>query len=117
MLEAALALEFAHYKCCRAHRTLRITPATLAGLSSRPWSVCDLLERCVWRIDRVRSARVAAPGRWLQQQEERRDHVDEKEDIAGHPGGSRSAICTGLVDPRTSGPATVPRQCRYVTIL
>lgn len=44
MLEAALALEFAHYNFCRTHKTLKRTPAMAAGLADHPWSVEELLE-------------------------------------------------------------------------
>lgn len=43
MLEAALALEFAHYNFCRKHRTLKQTPAMAAGLTDHLWSVNELL--------------------------------------------------------------------------
>lgn len=39
MLEAALALEFAHYNFCRKHRALKKTPATAEGLTDNAWSV------------------------------------------------------------------------------
>ena len=44
MLEAMLALNFAHYNFCRKHRTLKITPAMAAGLTDHVWSVEELLE-------------------------------------------------------------------------
>jgi hypothetical protein len=40
---AAVALTVAHYNLCTMHRTIRMTPATKAGLVNRPWSVGDLL--------------------------------------------------------------------------
>lgn len=45
MLEAALALHFAHYNFCRVHCTLRVTPALEAGLVDEPWSLDDLLQQ------------------------------------------------------------------------
>jgi len=42
-LKAALALHFAWYNLCRVHQTLRVTPAMEAGISSRVWSLGDLL--------------------------------------------------------------------------
>ena len=44
MLEAMLALSFAHYNFCRVHRTLKSTPAMAAGLTNHAWSVGELLE-------------------------------------------------------------------------
>ena len=49
--EAAMALYFAYYNYCRPHMTLnervgyKQTPAMAAGLTSRVWSVAELLER------------------------------------------------------------------------
>lgn len=45
MLEAALALNIAHYNFCRIHRTLRVTPAMEAGLTDHVWSLRELLEK------------------------------------------------------------------------
>lgn len=42
-LEAALALQFAHYNFCSVHGTLRVTPAMGAGLARVPWGLDDLL--------------------------------------------------------------------------
>jgi len=42
-LKAAVTLYVAWYNFCRVHRTLRVTPAMEAGLTSRVWSVDDLL--------------------------------------------------------------------------
>jgi hypothetical protein len=36
------ALDFMHYNFCRIHKTLRVTPAMEAGISSRIWSIEDL---------------------------------------------------------------------------
>ena len=44
MLEAALALEFAHFNICRRHGTLKTTPAMAAGLADHRWMVGELLE-------------------------------------------------------------------------
>lgn len=44
-LEAAVALHFAHYNFVRVHRSLRIAPAMAAGVSDRPWSLEELVER------------------------------------------------------------------------
>jgi len=43
-LKAAVALYFAFYNFCRAHSSLRITPAMEAGLTDHVWSVKELLE-------------------------------------------------------------------------
>jgi IS1 family transposase len=40
---AALGLFFAHYNFCRIHKTLRITPAMAAGVTTRVWSVVELV--------------------------------------------------------------------------
>jgi IS1 family transposase len=40
---AALGLFHAHYNLCRIHKTLRCTPAMAAGVTSRLWSVEDLV--------------------------------------------------------------------------
>ena len=40
---AALGLFFAHYNFCRIHQSLRVTPAMAAGVTSRVWSVEDLV--------------------------------------------------------------------------
>jgi len=40
---AALGLFFAHYNFCRIHQSLRVTPAMAAGVTSRLWSVADLV--------------------------------------------------------------------------
>lgn len=42
-LKAAVALHFAHYNFVRIHKSLRVTPAIEIGLSSRVWTVKDLI--------------------------------------------------------------------------
>ena len=42
---AAVALHFAHYNFVRLHRTIRTTPAMAANVSSRIWSIEELVER------------------------------------------------------------------------
>ena len=42
---AAVALHFAHYNFVRLHRTLRTTPAMAANVSSRLWSLEELVDR------------------------------------------------------------------------
>ena len=44
MLEAALALHFAHYNFCRIHPALRVTPAMEAKVTKHLWSLDELLE-------------------------------------------------------------------------
>jgi IS1 family transposase len=44
-LQAAVALHFAHYNFVRQHKSLRVTPAMAAGVSSRLWSIEELIER------------------------------------------------------------------------
>src|SRR6188474_1679852 len=41
--EHAIALHFMHYNFCRVHQTLRVTPAMEAGLSTRVWSIAELV--------------------------------------------------------------------------
>lgn len=43
-LQAAVALHFAHYNLVRIHRTIRVTPAMVAGVDSRLWSLQELVE-------------------------------------------------------------------------
>ena len=42
-LWAALCLHFAHYNFCRVHRTIRVTPAMQAGITSHVWMIGELL--------------------------------------------------------------------------
>ena len=42
---AAVGLHFAHYNYVRMHRTLRMTPAMAANVSSRLWSLEELVDR------------------------------------------------------------------------
>ena len=42
-LRAAVALHFAYYNFVRPHITLRVTPAMAAGITSRFWTLQDLL--------------------------------------------------------------------------
>jgi IS1 family transposase len=42
--EAAMHLWFAYYNLCRVHLSLRVTPAMEAGVTSRLWSISDLLD-------------------------------------------------------------------------
>ena len=38
----SLALHYMHYNFCRIHKSLRVTPAMEAGVSSKLWSVEDI---------------------------------------------------------------------------
>ena len=40
---AAYCLHVAYYNFCRIHKTLRVTPAMEAGLTSRVWTLRDLV--------------------------------------------------------------------------
>ena len=40
---ASIAIHYAHYNFVRIHRSLRITPAMAAGLTTRVWEIQDLL--------------------------------------------------------------------------
>jgi hypothetical protein len=44
-LRTATALHFAHYNLVRLHKTLRVTPAMAAGVTSRLWSLEELVDR------------------------------------------------------------------------
>ncbi len=44
-LWAALCLHFAHYNFCRVHRTIRVTPAMQAGITSHVWTIGELLTK------------------------------------------------------------------------
>jgi len=48
---AALHLYFAYYNFCRWHRTLKMTPAMAAGLTSHPWTMKELVGEALtkWR--------------------------------------------------------------------
>lgn len=46
--EASIALHFAYYNFCRVHKTLRVTPAMEAGLTTRVWEIEDLLKLIDW---------------------------------------------------------------------
>ncbi len=41
---AAICWHFAYRNVCRAHRSLRVTPAMEAGLTDRIWTIADLLK-------------------------------------------------------------------------
>jgi len=40
---AAIALHFMHYNFARVHKTLRVTPAMAAGLSSHVWGITEIV--------------------------------------------------------------------------
>jgi hypothetical protein len=42
-LWSAYCLHFAYYSFCRIHQTLRVTPAMEAGITTRVWTIQDLL--------------------------------------------------------------------------
>src|SRR5450759_2035519 len=42
-LWAAYCLHFAYYNFCRIHKTIRVTPAMEAGITSRVWTIAELL--------------------------------------------------------------------------
>jgi len=43
-LRANLALFFAYYNFVKIHRSIRMTPAMMAGIAQAPWSMADLLK-------------------------------------------------------------------------
>lgn len=42
-MKAAVALHFAHYNFVRIHHSVRVTPAMEAGVTSRLWTIGDLV--------------------------------------------------------------------------
>ena len=42
-LKAACALHFVYYNFCRIHNSLRVTPATEAGITNHVWTLRELL--------------------------------------------------------------------------
>lgn len=47
---AATALRFAHYKLCRRHQSLRMTPAMAAGVSAHMWTMEELLDAALMEV-------------------------------------------------------------------
>jgi hypothetical protein len=41
--QAMVALHFMHYNYCRVHQTLRVNPATQAGLADHVWEIEELV--------------------------------------------------------------------------
>jgi hypothetical protein len=39
----AIAIHYMHYNYCRAHQTLRVTPAMASGLSGHVWEIEELV--------------------------------------------------------------------------
>lgn len=44
--KAAVSLNFAYYNFCKIHTTVKETPAMAAGVTDKPWTVAELVERC-----------------------------------------------------------------------
>jgi IS1 family transposase len=44
-MKAAVSLHFAHYNFVRQHKTLRMTPAVVAGVEKSMWPLAELVER------------------------------------------------------------------------
>jgi hypothetical protein len=40
----AVALHYMYYNFCKAHQTLRVTPAMEAGLTDHVWTISELIE-------------------------------------------------------------------------
>ena len=55
----ALALYFMFYDFCRIHKTLKVTPATAAGVTTKLWSMEEIVALIDARDDR-RAKRIAA---------------------------------------------------------
>jgi hypothetical protein len=43
-LKHSVAIHFMHYNFCRIHKTLRVTPAMEAGVSSHVWSIGEIVD-------------------------------------------------------------------------
>jgi hypothetical protein len=56
----SVALHYMHYNFCRIHKTLKITPAMAAGVTSHLWEMGDIVDVLeAWEAKRERSAAVA----------------------------------------------------------
>ena len=54
----SVAIHFMHYNFARIHQSLRITPATTAGVSDILWSLADMV-RVIEAWEAARSAKVS----------------------------------------------------------
>jgi hypothetical protein len=45
ILKVAVSLHFAHYNFVRLHSSFRVTPAMVAGVSDKLWSLNELVEQ------------------------------------------------------------------------
>ena len=54
----SVAIHFMHYNFLRIHQSLRITPAMAAGVTSKLWSLTDMVRV----IEDWEAARAAKPG-------------------------------------------------------
>lgn len=52
----SVALFYMHYNFVRVHQTLRVTPAMEAGLTTRVWSIHDIVELADSRVERSTAA-------------------------------------------------------------
>ena len=57
----SIAIHFMHYNFVRIHQSLRIPPAMAAGVSTKLWSLTDMVRV----IDEWEMARATKPGDWL----------------------------------------------------
>ena len=48
---AAVSLFYVHYNLCHIPRTQRATPAMLAGVTTKPWTLADLMEAALAEPD------------------------------------------------------------------
>ena len=56
----SVALHYMHYNFCRIHKTLKITPAMAAGVTSRLWEMSDIVDVLeAWEAKGERPAAVA----------------------------------------------------------
>jgi hypothetical protein len=44
MLAYSISITFAYHNFVRVHQTLTTTPAVMAGIVARPWTISDLVE-------------------------------------------------------------------------
>ena len=49
--EHAVALHFMHYKFCRIHQSLRVTPVMEAGIADHVWSLAEVVGMIDWEAN------------------------------------------------------------------
>jgi hypothetical protein len=54
----ALALYFIFYNFCRIHKTLKVSPAMVAGVTDKLWNMEDIVALIAARDERIKAAEV-----------------------------------------------------------